>query len=184
LIEVTTEQIQNALGELESPIDRYTRLQHQVRMCDVSVDKDFQRSFVGFYKVRRNHKWKEKYFGIMEAAKSGTSFADALHKIADCTDRIEASFASKLVATLDPSKPVIDKFVLEHFGMRLPHFKSENRKDKTTDLYERLRERYDELLDSKEGRHILEHFDRCYPGAEVSELKKIDLVLWQIRKKQ
>src|ERR1700756_1787179 len=94
---------------------------------------------------------------------------------------IEASFASKLVATLDASKPVIDKFVFEHFAMRLPRWGSVDREEKTIELYRELCEKYRVLLQSPTGKLIRELFDLRYPNSEVSELKKVDLVPWKAR---
>jgi hypothetical protein len=95
--------------------------------------------------------------------------------------RVEASFASKLVATLDPSKPVIDKFVLKNFALRLPRRGSPDRENKTVDLYHDLCGKYSDFIQSQTGVMIRELFDRRHPGSGISELKKIDLVLWQIR---
>jgi hypothetical protein len=61
------------------------------------------------------------FFALLESSKlNGIGFPEALREIHHRCGMVEASFASKLVATLDPSKPVIDKFVLEYFAMRLP----------------------------------------------------------------
>jgi hypothetical protein len=59
----------------------------------------------------------------MESAKvTGIEFPEALREISRRTGRIEASFSSKLVATLSPTKPVIDRFVLENFELKLPRW--------------------------------------------------------------
>ena len=55
------------------------------------------------------------------------NFPEALRALRERTGRLEASFASKLVATLDPNKPVIDKFVLSNFNLRLPYHGAANR---------------------------------------------------------
>jgi len=125
---LTKEQVQIALARLERPLARYSWLQRQVRLRDVSVNDEFQRRFSGFYRVRRNLQWRAAYFGLLESEKAnGINFPDALGKIARRCGRIEASFASKLVATLDASKPVIDKFVLGYFKMELPRSGSTTR---------------------------------------------------------
>lgn len=176
------EQLQNALNRLEHKMDTYIWLQSQVRVCDLSANKEFQRKFSGFYRVRRGSLWKERYFDLMESSKlGGIEFPDALREISRRCGGIEASFASKLVATLDPSKPVIDKFVLEYFGMRLPRWGSEGRERKTVELYRHLGEKYSAFMQTSEGKHIQDSFDRRYPDLQISELKKLDLVLWQLR---
>jgi hypothetical protein len=118
---LTDEQLQNALKRLEPGMCKYLWLQRQLLLCDVSTSDEFQRRFSGFYRVRRNSHWKLEYFKLLEFSKlNGIDFPSALREINCRCGGLEASFASKLVATLDLSKPVIDKFVLRYFGMQLP----------------------------------------------------------------
>jgi hypothetical protein len=120
---LTQEHIQAALGRLTDGPRRYIWLQEQIARRNVTTDREFQTAFNGFYRVRRNLSWRSDYYQLMESSKeSGIEFPQALREIARRTNRIEASFASKLVATIDPSKPVIDKFVLENFGLKLPRW--------------------------------------------------------------
>jgi hypothetical protein len=118
----------------------------------------------------------------MEAVKvTGIDFPDALSEIFRRIGRIEASFASKLAATIDPSKPVIDKFVLNNFELKLPHWGSPDRRVRTVGVYRELCDAYRSFIESLTGIMLRERFDGRYPRTGVSELKKIDLVLWQIR---
>jgi hypothetical protein len=179
---LTPNEIQTAISRLEPGLDRYLWLQRHVGLCDVSTDADFQRRFSGFYRVRRDSQWRSVYFGLLESSKvKGIDFPEALKEINRRTQRVEASFASKLVATLDPSKPVIDRYVLEYFELRLPRWGLPERERKTIDLYHDLCDKYSAFIQSPTGKMIQELFDRRYPCSEISELKKIDLVLWQIR---
>jgi hypothetical protein len=179
---LAADEIQAALILLERGLDRYVWLQRHVRLCDISTNEEFQRSFNGFYRVRRDSQWRSVYFGLLESSKAkGIDFPEALKEINHRTGSIEASFASKLVATLDPSKPVIDKFVLEHFALHLPRWGLSDRLAKTIALYDDLRDKYSAFVQSPTGKLIRELFDSRYPCSDVTELKKIDLVLWQIR---
>jgi hypothetical protein len=178
---ITTDQIETALGRVKTRLQNYVWLERKVMQCDVTADETFQRSFNHFYRVRRGAEWRAHYFGLLESAKTtGIDFPEAFTTLKKATGRIEASFASKLVATLDPSKPVIDKFVLECFEMKLPQ-RGAHRLTETIDLYDTLCDEYCLFLDSRTGRDIRRLFDAEYPDADISELKKIDLVLWQIR---
>lgn len=179
---LTEEQVQTALNSLERGLRKYLRLQSQVRLCDVSTTEEFQRLFSGFYRVRRDSGWKLEYFKLMEASKlNGIDFPEALKEINRRCGRVEASFASKLVATLDPSKPVIDKFVFDYYGMQLPRWGSQGRESKTVDLYYELCAKYVALIESPTGKFVRKKFDLRYPDSPLTELKKVDLVLWQIR---
>ena len=120
----------------------------------------------------------------MENSKStGIHFAQALRAINSATGRVEASLASKLVATLDPSKPIIDKFVLANFQLRLPRSGVPNREERTIELYRQLCVQYGGLITSPVGVMIRRMFESKYPNTKITDLKKIDLVLWQIRQR-
>jgi hypothetical protein len=79
------------------------------------------------------------------------------------------------------STPVIDKFVLKNFGLRLPNWNSLDRESRTVDIYRVLCSEYEGLLKSATGAAIKELFDRRFPAVDITELKKVDLVLWPIR---
>jgi len=181
-IEMTEQQVDDALGKIQVGLSTYCRIQDKFRKCDVSNDHDFQILFNGFYKVRRDAKWRDCYYRLMENAKQdGITFSKALHALADQTKRIEASFASKRVATTDPTKPIIDRFVLENFGLFLPSHNTINRESKTIDIYNQLCANYENLMNNEYGKMILDKFKQRYPETEITDLKRIDLVLWQNR---
>lgn len=182
MLHLTDEQIDAALTKVPPGLAKYQWIQHRVWSCDVRHDTTFQRKFKGFYRVRRGDAWCGHYFALLEEAKArSVPFERALHTLHETSGRLEASFASKLVATIDPSLPVVDRFVLENMGLRLPYQYAKDREARTVRLYEALRGRYDELARSATGRRIVERYDHAFPEAGVSTLKKIDLVLWQHR---
>jgi hypothetical protein len=88
-----------------------------------------------------------------------------------------------MIATLNPSKPVVDKFVLANFGLRLPYYYQDDRTrmTKTIELYDQLCSKYDELLRTLLGKRICEKFDKIYSSTDITDTKKVDLVLWQVR---
>ena len=63
----------------------------------------------GFYRVRRNEEWRKYYFKLMQEMRSkDVSFGDILTSINKETGRIEASFSSKLLATINPNYLIWD----------------------------------------------------------------------------
>jgi hypothetical protein len=182
MVSVNRVQVEAALPGVDTGLDRYLLIQDHVHFCNVSTNREFQRLFNGFYKVRRNGEWRARFFALLERVKSrGISFHDALDELRSATGNIEASFASKLVATIDPSKPVIDEFVLNQFGLSLPYPKAKDRFNRVLCVYECLSDGYAQLLSSPTGLMIIECFGRRFGNKNVTPLKKVDLVLWQIR---
>ncbi len=126
--------------------------------------------------------WRREYFALMQSAKeAGIDFPIALGEIKRRTGLIEASFASKLVATLQPSTPVIDKFVLKNFGLALPARASAQRETRVIEVYRRVCASFERLLGEPTGDLIVRCSDRRFPGHEITPIKKVDLVLWQTR---
>ena len=184
IVNLTKAQIAAALPRVEVGLEKYTWLQTELQGRVVSCDSEYQKRFGGFYRVRRNSAWRSAYFHILEDAKSRPiSFEEALRSICDATGRVEASFASKLIATLDPSQPVIDSIVLENLGLGLPNRASSDRLVRVAALHQQLVELYSGYLSSECGNDLVAQFRRAYPTAQIAEVKMLDFVLWQTRAK-
>lgn len=146
---------------------------------NVALDLEYQRRFNAFYRVRRNPAWQATFYDLLQQSKSERlSFADVLRALHAATGRAEASFASKLVASVDPDLPVIDAFVLKNLGLRLPRpAPVEVRLAGIVELHERLRGIFSDYLDSDMGRHVVARFEASYPNSRVTRVKMLDLVL-------
>lgn len=95
--------------------------------------------------------------------------------------RIEASFSSKLLATISPDMPIWDEFVLDNLKLKKPQQNSRNRFEDTILLYTQIHNWYRDYVKSPSGKQIIRVFDETYPGAGISDVKKVDFVLCQIR---
>lgn len=183
MIQLDEAAIERALPLVEAGLAKYGRLQAALATTDVTRDREFQMRFNGFYRVRRDSAWQSAFFSLLKQNKSKRqSFADVLRALHAATGRVEASFASKLVASIDPDMPVIDKFVLENLGLRLPPTGPiEIRLGRIVELHHRIRGIYSDYLDSDMGQHLVDRFKESYPGRHVSRVKMLDLILWQVR---
>ena len=73
-------------------------------------------------------KYYAVYFNFMEKYKTkDVIFEEVLRYFHSSFGRIEASFSSKLMATINPDKPVWDEFVLKNLGIIKPPTYSKNR---------------------------------------------------------
>jgi hypothetical protein len=120
-INLTVARIDRALPFVAAGLGKYLWLQEHRDATDLRVDFAYRRYFNHFYRVRRGHDWQDKFYGLLEAQKSRkVDFAQLLHALHQRTGRYEASFASKLLATINPDMPVIDSVVLRNLDLRLP----------------------------------------------------------------
>jgi hypothetical protein len=174
--------VARALSAARGGVERYKHLQSRLIEVDVSKDPDFQRAFTTLYKVRRDTAWRRVFFSLLENEKRAPrGFEAALRSLHSKTRRYEASFASKLVATVNPSLPVLDLHVLRNLDVTLPRWGSKQRLSRILDAYALVMRRSAELLRSGTGKRLLSAFDKEFPGMPFTAEKKLDLVLWKLR---
>ncbi|QSX09554.1 hypothetical protein J0B03_05690 [Alkalibacter rhizosphaerae] len=172
-----------ALDEIQPGLTKYNSIMELLHQVDVSKDESFQKLYNGFYRMRqRKPEFYQGYYDFMEAKKTDAiSFEETLEHFYEKFSRIESSFSSKLVATINPNKPVWDKYVMENLDIKVPSYSSNDRLQKTIEAYTKLEEWYDSFLGSSSAKEVLELFDSRFPDTNLTEVKKIDLILWKIR---
>ncbi|MBR7799008.1 hypothetical protein [Undibacterium fentianense] len=181
---MTIAKIRDALLKAEKGITQYAVLMHEFPKVDVSLDVDFQRKYNAFYRVqRRQMAWYLSYYTLMQKLKETKPlFADVLDEIYRLTGRYEPSFASKLVATIDPLKPIWDIHILKNTGHGAPSYASKNKLALAKVAYASLEDWYEKFLDSAEGKLYISEFDQFAPDyCGLTALKKVDFILWQTR---
>ena len=163
--------------------DKYKQIMEMVRKTDVSSDSDFQRTFNAFYRVRRNAEWRKAYYDLFETAKdSNPSFESIIRTIYEATDNIEASFSSKMLATINPDKPIWDRYVMQNLCLNMKGKTKEDHLECAVNLYAQMVSWYDGFLQTENGRSCIAEFDRTLPGyIWMSDVKKIDFFLWSMR---
>ena len=183
MIRLDATAIDHALPLVASGLEKYWHLQQVLATTDVTRDPDFQTAFNAFYRVRRGGIWRTAFYALLQQEKtSPRAFAAVLRALHTATGRIEASFASKLAATADPFKPVIDSFVLKNLGLRLPsRGTAELRLAGVEGLYDHLGQAYAAFLGTETGQYLVRRFVEMYARRPVTPVKMLDLVLWQTR---
>ena len=98
------------------------------------------------------------------------------------TGNIEASFSSKMIATIAPNKPIWDQYVLQNLGLELKGKNSRERVENAILIYDRIETWYRDYLATEEARRNIVEFDRWLPSYSwIPEIKKIDYLLWSRR---
>ena len=183
-IELDRQKVDAALPKVAPGLAKYLKIMEFVATDPAfHDDPEFRRAFNGFYRVRRSAQtWQPHYFALMARAKSnGFDFSQTLEELFVATGRIEASFASKLYATLHPNAPVIDTVVLGNLGLRLPPATVPKRLDKVVNIHNCLTKTFANLLATEDGKYLVQSFRAAYPKASVTDEKALELVIWQIR---
>ena len=175
---VFQERLASSMG-----LDKYLFIMDQVNKVDVSTDANFQRIFNGFYIVRRNEAWRKSYYDHFESVKNGTpTFESILTYLYESTGNIEPSFSSKMLATIVPDKPIWDRYVVQNLNMELRGATKRERLDNALVLYSDMEKWYADFLGTNKAKECIEVFDRVMPDYKhISNIKKIDSILWSIR---
>ena len=183
MIQLDKAAIEQALPLVSVGLEKYCWLQATLATTDVANDRAFQARFNGFYRVRRNANWQSAFYALFQSAKSEPqSFAGILSALHATTGRIEASFSSKLAASIDPDKPVIDSVVLKNLGLRLSRVGTiDARLARIVDLHDRIGRIFSDFIDTDMGRYLITRFEEFYPDRHLTRVKMLDLILWQAR---
>lgn len=139
----------------------------------------FKRSYNHFYRVRRNEDFQKKYFQLMFENNRDCQFEYLLEEVYKQTNRLEASFTSKMLHTINPKMPIWDTEVLKKTKVIAPKYWSANRKETTVSCYKHIQNWYAETLISPEGKSMLAIFDLKCGFTDITDVKKIDFMLWQ-----
>lgn len=151
---------------------------------DISLDGDFQKTFNGFYRVRRNDNWRKSYYAYFENNKlrKDITFEEILYHLYDVTGQIEHSFSSKMLATINPDMPIWDVYVLNHIGLELSGKTKEEQLKNRVELYNEIILWYDNFLKTGEAHQTISLFDSIMPNYKwLTPIKKIDYIIWGVR---
>lgn len=175
---------QTVLDNLErrrKDLERYRFLMAAVGTRDVSSCGEFQRVFNGLYMVRRNSVWRASFYGLLEAYKSTPATYDqVLGDIHRATGRVEASFASKLLATLDPAQPIYDSIVRQQLGLPLRRESLGARIVLLCEDFASIQQTYQATMEGAGFAQLRTGFDERFPEyAGFSDTKKLDFMIWQ-----
>ena len=110
------------------------------------------------------------------------SFEQIITALFNATGNVEASFSSKMLATIDDSKPIWDQYVLQNLGLELTGKAQEEKLQNAIALYDAILSWYDKYLQTDEAQENIQEFDRWLPQYSwISSVKKIDCLLWSKR---
>jgi len=183
MVNITKEQIDIALPKIKAGHATYKSIHECLSKIDVSNDLEFQKKFNGFYRIGRRPKdWYKSYYDLFEESKKKGSadFGEILDELHARTGKIEASFVSKLVHTIHQDKPILDQYVLRNLRLSQIADMKKN-KLKIIQLYDDVAEKIEEIIQSDDGKYLVEHFTLMYPDTNITKTKMVDFVLWQIR---
>ncbi len=167
----------DAISRLLS-FEKYEYIINNLYSCNISNDPNFQKNFTAFYVVRRNEKWRKKFYSYFEEAKKNKNitFDEILKEIKKRTGFYEASFSSKMLSAINPDMPIWDQFVLEALNIKVN--KTGDRIENIIKAYEKIIYKEKELLKREDVKESIKQFRKMFPEYNFSDTKILDYMIW------
>lgn len=205
-------------GDVKAVVREEAKPETYLRIMDMRSDSagsSFRQTFSGYYSVRRADSWKEFFFDQFRpykqrpieectfdnaASQPNNDFAldDILKTLfgregTEGRHFVDLSFASKMIATLDPSMPIWDGQVetalrnanKNALGLRRIQGDTDRRRTIAVKNYELLCAFYEKAFKEGLGGECVELFDGALPeyADKIPPVKKMDFVLWALGSK-
>ena len=183
-------------------IDRFQKAKN------ISQDECFRKAYDDFFKIkqRRLHeKFYDAYYALMQKCKQDGRMDITFPEILKHLDKkvvlyekkwsVEASLCSKLLSMINKNMPVWDKWIRQNLQMSpISAVPAEKRMEKANSTFQSLCEKYEFFFEKDKAiaEEWIERFDDApeikpiikeanAKKVKITDVKKIDLILWQIR---
>ena len=161
---------------------------------------DYQKNFTNYYRVRRDAEWLKEFYSYFEKNKNrkDITFEEILRYISNIehsvkvtesnpsgkAKTVEASFASKMLATINPNHPIWDSQVLRFLNIKTNECQnSSNKIDEYIRIYNEIEIEISNFIKTDCGKECIRIFDETFPNCkDFSDYKKIDFYLWNLGK--
>ena len=168
---------------------------------NIAEDMDYQKNFTNYYRVRRDDGWLQEFYKFFEENKNNKEItfekkirhlSNVEHKVKQTSKNptgkaktVEASFASKMLATINPNHPIWDSQVLRCLNIKIDDTLDYDSKiNKCIKVYHKIEEEISAFIATTEGKQCIELFDATFPSCvDLSRHKKVDFYLWNLGKK-
>lgn len=204
---ISKETISNALKERAKGIKTYIELMKIIEKDELTPE--FKEEFKKFYGMKRckfSDNFYDKYFEYLDENRKKNNpnyktikYSDVITYLWETksSNRVEASFSSKLLASINNEKPIWDANVFSRLKMtRTASIKNKIKQiEKTILKYEDLEnEINNEFFDTNnpnKAEKCIKIFDETFNETfdnksdlkYITPIKKIDLILWSLGKK-
>jgi len=160
----------------KNPVGKYQRLQHYVDSGNKFYENpEFQKLFCDFYRVRLSRIAISQIFRKL-AGKKRLSFEVVLRYFNEVlqNDKCYASYASKVLHTLDRDMPILDGNVAKVLG--IPQSRYQGDRNRAIQTYADLIAVFKKI---KTLKTVAAPFDAVFPNhSDIPLTKKIDFVFW------
>ena len=168
----------------EKVLSSYFWLMDNLHTRNIAADEEYRRRFGGYYRMRFvSEKYRDAFFELFEQIKEQPefSFCEAAYRLFEVDGKHEFSFITKMLHTIDPSRPIYDSQVDAALKLRRTYQPDLGKKLQQDDaILARLSSVYRELSEAQELSGLMSIMDNVVPGRTMAVSKKIDFILWAL----
>lgn len=183
MIEVSKAREIVELSETVDRLRKYKYIMGAVYSTEVAADYTFQEAYCDFYPMRKyySEEFLNRFFALMEEIKdsNSTEFRDAFVPLNEIGSVELMTAASLLIHSVTPRLPVWDKLVAKQFFDLDEPVGEEVEVEKCCKRYEEFQDLFYAYMNSPEGDSLVRVFDEKFPNAEISDVVKLDLIMWK-----
>jgi len=197
---IINQNIDLILGSVDEDLDihTYLTLLDIFRNTDVGQDAEFQGKYCKYWRLYGaglDQSFRASYFELMEGLKGKPipnieEVTRTLHEVPSNKKgrkTLQLSFASKLLHTLDPRRPIYDSMVATFYSFTVPKRSFEVKLQSFLSFYGFLVIEYKRVLSNGSIQQPIAHFrHRFSVSDEYTDEKIIDTLVWRamdLRKK-
>ena len=177
-------------AEVFNPHDKYLKIMDMISSPDLDVSKntDFQKLYSGYYITAPiDNSFRKFYFEYMQKCRNAVlSFRKIMETLYDESGAVHYSFSSKLLHTLAPENPVLDKHIMRLMGFYIMDsaIAPEDRIEYYCGAFDAISSEYQRYKDEPFMQEALAAFDKAAPEdafKNIAYTKKVDMLLFRLR---
>jgi len=178
------------LKQLEESVPVYDFIQKEFAKGDVLRNPIFMFVFTAYYRLDRaglSPEMKTRIFELLDVGEGDirTIVEDLSHyKTAKGQNTVQFSFATKIVHTIRPDRPIFDSHLGRLLGLRVQGKNLKEKIDSCKNVYNSLQRAVEAIRDHHEIKDIIGKFRSRFQvaPAEISDEKITDFLLWSVGK--
>lgn len=167
--------------EIADSLRKYKYITGALFKSEEDDEYTFQKSYCDFYRLVKNfsEKFKTKFFYILEDMKhsSDVSFREAFEKLYAIENKNEMTAASILVHTINPRFPIYSEKIAKTLFNQEPPEEGAS-VERCCKRYEDFSDAFYRYVNSPDGDELVRAFDARFPNAEVPDVIKIGIIIW------
>lgn len=181
---IIDQQVDNGLGKYIDTINNLNKV-------DVSSNAAYQDNYRSYYGMNRTttKDFQKQYFKYLENNKNNKNltYRQVLADLYTTTGRVDYSFASKLLHTINQGNPILDQHVMRLLGFYLKTTRTvQDRIDYYVNVHETVKGEYAKIANGTyNGRDIynaIKSFNKQFDQyANINLTKKIDCIIFRMK---